>query len=329
MKSKTAAFAALKLFILAAGTLVHAPGYAQSYPSRPVTWVVPSPAGGVTDLTARIVAKALSAKIGQPVIVDPRPGAGGIVATEFVAGAKPDGYTLLYATSGTIATNPWIYKKLSYDPFKSFTPIHTLHEASLILAVPASSPFKTVNDFVTYARANPGKINFGSAGAGTGQHFAFELFQSAADLKATHVPYRGSTPSITDLTAGVTDAAFDYYGPLKSLLEAGKLRALAVTGSRRSPVMKDTPTLAELGYRSAVWSGWSTVVAPAGTPPDVVDFLAKAFAETLLTSDVLAYIESTGSQALPVQSKEGVEAFHRSESDKVKRLVEATGVSAD
>jgi len=317
------------LAVFAMVLLPHAKVQAQPYPSRPVTWVVPSPAGGVTDLSARVIAKTLSAKIGQPVIVDPRPGAGGIVATEFVAGAKPDGYTLLYATSGTIATNPWIYKKLSYDSFKSFAPIHTLHEASPILVVPASSPFKTVDDLVSYARAHPGKINFASAGAGTGQHFAFELFRSAANFQATHVPYRGSTPALTDLTGGVVDVAFEYYSPLKTLLEAGKLRALAVTGSRRSPVMKDTPTLVELGYPSAVWSGWSTVVAPAGTPANVIDDLVKAFAEVMQAPEVVAYIESTGSQPLPFQAKEGVEAFHRAESEKVRRLVEAAGITVE
>lgn len=329
MALKVTTSAASVLLVLAAMTMPHAPAQAQPYPNRPVTWVVPSPAGGVTDISARIIAKALSAQIGQTVIVDPRPGAGGIVATEFVANAKPDGYTLLYATSGTIATNPWIYKKLTYDPFKSFVPIHSLHEASPILAVPASSPFKTVDDFVKYARANPGKINFASAGAGTGQHFAYELFQSAAGFKATHVPYRGSTPALTDLTGGVVDIAFEYYSPLKSLLESGKLRALAVTGARRSPVMKDTPTLVESGYPAAVWAGWSTIVAPAGTPPDVIDYLAKAVAEALKAPEVVAHIEATGSQMLPAMVKEAVEPFHRSESEKVRKLVEATGVTVE
>ncbi|MHC4047571.1 Bug family tripartite tricarboxylate transporter substrate binding protein [Bradyrhizobium sp. 23AC] len=327
MNQRISEYAAL--FTALVGLLISEPARAQSYPAHFVTFVVPSPPGGVTDIDARIIAKVLSVKIGRPVIVEPRPGAGGMIATEFVANAKPDGYTLLWASSGAIATSPWIYKKkLAYDPFKSFTPIHTLQEASPILLVSASSPFKSTADLVKYAKENPSKLNFGSAGNGTGQHIALELFKLAGGFEATHVPYRASTQAMTDLLAGVIDATFDYYSPAKSQLESGKLRALSVTASWRLPVLKDVPTLSELGY-PVEWTGWSTVVAPAGTPPQIVDFLATAFAEALAAPEVISHLEATGTRVLPPKAKEGVEAFHRSESEKVRRLVQDSGISVE
>jgi tripartite-type tricarboxylate transporter receptor subunit TctC len=256
---------------------------------------LPSSAGGVTDVSSRVIAKPLAAILGVPVIVDPRPGAGGIIATEFVANAKPDGYTILLATSGTIATNPWLYKKLTYDPIKSFKPVIALSEGSQLLVVPEASKFKTLKDLVAYAQANPGKLNFASAGAGTGQHLAMEMLKSVAGIDVAHVPFKGATPAQTALLGQDVDAAFDYPSSIRSNLEAGKLRALVALGEVRTKNAPDVPTLKESGY-DATLTGWSSVVAPAGTPDDIVARLGDAIAKAQTDPDVVAYYEQNATR---------------------------------
>lgn len=330
MMMKALEFTARAVAMTALGLSVLFPFHAraQTFPNRPIMWITTSQPGGITDIAARIIARSLSSTLGQPVVVESRPGAGGIVATEVVAQAKPDGYTILYATSGTIATNPWVYRKLSYDPLKSFAPIHSLTEASPLLVVPAASPFRNVADLVKYAKDNPGKLNFGSAGTGTGHHFAYELFQSAAEFNATHVPYKGSVGALTDLIAGVTDASFEYYAPLKSHLESGKLRALAISSSERVAGLPDVPTLRELGYEKATWSGWGSVVAPAGTPPEALRILADAFEAALRAPDVVQYNESIGLVAMHSMRADVLAEFHRGQSERIKELVARTGLPA-
>lgn len=323
VRSRTFAFG-LVLLALLPGTAA----FAQEFPNKAITWVVPSSAGGVTDLSSRVIAKPLSAILGVPVLVDPRPGAGGIIATEFVANAKPDGYTILLATSGTIATNPWLYKKLTYDPIKSFKPVLALSEGSTLLSVPQNSRFKSLKDLIDFAKANPAKLNFGSAGAGTGQHLAMEMLKSVAQIEVAHIPFKGATPAQTALLSGDIDAAFDYASSVRANLEAGKLRPLVVMGEARAKIAPDVPTLREAGY-NATLTGWSTVVAPAGTPDDIVNKLADALAKAQADPDVVAYYESNATRVLPSLRGDELTNFHKAEMEKIRKLVEQSGARAD
>jgi tripartite-type tricarboxylate transporter receptor subunit TctC len=308
--------------------LVISAATAQDFPNRPVTWVVPYAPGGVTDTGARVVAKAFSETLGQPVVVENRGGAGGIVGTEYVAQSKPDGYTILYGSSGPMATNPYLYKKVSYDPMKSFSLIHTMSESPLIMVVNANTPYKTLGEFIDYAKKNPGKINFGSAGAGTATHLVGELLQKEAGIELLHIPYKGSAPEIVDLLAGVLDVSFDYNVVVKPHIDAGKLRALAVTSDQRMKTLANVPTLKESGYPGAVLSGWSTIVAAAGTPQPVVDKLAKAFGEALKKPEVISYFEGNGSAVMPPLTGEKLMHFMVDENAKFKALVEKSGATA-
>ena len=254
---------------------------AQDFPSRPITWVVGFPPGGISDQGARMVAKTLSEKLGQTVIVENKPGAGGIVGAEYVAGAKPDGYTVLYASNGVMAANVSLYKKLSYDPLKSFTLIHGFGSSALVLTVPASSPFKTLKDLVEHAKQNPGKLTYASVGNGTASHLVSELMSKHAGISLVHVPYRGSSPGIADLLAGRVDLMFDYSIVVKPQIEGGKLRALAQTGPTRMVSHPDVPTFVELGYPDVQFAAWATLIGPAGMPQPIVDKLASAFNATL------------------------------------------------
>jgi tripartite-type tricarboxylate transporter receptor subunit TctC len=302
---------------------------AQDFPNRPVTWVVPYTPGGVTDTGARVVAKAFSETLGQQVIVENRGGAGGIVGTEYVAQSKPDGYTVLYGSSGPMATNPYLYKRVTYNPMTSFSLIHTMSESPLIMVVNTNAPYKTVKEFVDYAKKNPGKINMGSAGAGTTTHLVGELLQKEADIKLTHIPYKGSSPEMVDLLAGVLNVSFDYSVVVKPLIEAGKLRPLAVTSAERMKNFPDVPTLKEAGYPGAVLSGWSTLVAAANTPQPIVDKLAKAFGEALKKPEVVAYFENNGSAVMPPLTGDKLMKFMVDENAKFKSLVEKSGATAE
>lgn len=302
---------------------------AQDFPNRPVTWVVPFTPGGVTDTGARVVAKAFSETLGVSVVVENRGGAGGIVGTEFVAQSKPDGYTILYGSSGPMATNPYLYKRISYDPLKSFSFIHTMSESPLIMVVNANTPYKTVKEFVEYAKQNPGKINLGSSGSGTAPHLVAELLQKEAGIKLTHIPYKGSAPEMVDLLAGNLDVSFDYAVVVKPHIDAGKLRALAVTSSQRMKNLPDVATLTELGYPGVVLAGWSTIVAAANTPQPLVDKLAKAFGEALKKPEVVAYFEGNGSAVMPPLTGDKLTQFIVSENKKFKELVERSGATVE
>lgn len=299
---------------------------AQDFPNRPVTWVVPFTPGGVTDTGARVVAKAFSETLGVSVIVENKGGAGGIVGTEFVAQSKPDGYTILYGSSGPMATNPYLYKKISYDPLKSFSLIHTMSESPMIMVANPNTPYKTVAELVEYAKKNPNKINFGSSGAGTSPHLVGELLQQEAGIKLTHVPYKGSAPAIVDLLAGTVDVMFDYAVAVKPHIDSGKLRALAVTSGERMKILPTVPTLKESGYANVVLSGWSTIVAAKDTPKPIVDKLAKAYSETLNDPSIIKYFNDQGAGILQGYSGDKLRKFVDAENVKIKELMTRAGV---
>ena len=320
---------ALTLALAACGLALSSPAPAQKYPDRPLTWIVPFGPGTVTDNSARVVAKVLGEKIGQPVLVENKPGAAGIVGTEFVMNAKPDGYTFLYGSSGPMATYSSLYKKLSYSTLKSFTPVHAMAASPLVMVVSTTSPFKSVKEFVAFAKANPDKINFGTSGTGTSQHLTGELLQMAAGFKMTHVPYKAGAAQMADLLGGNIQVMFEYPSVVKPQIEAGKLRPLGITTAERLKNMGDVPTFAEQGLGEVQISAWSVIMLPANAPQEVVAKLAGAFNETMKDPAIVAYFDSTDSVSLAHIGPKEMPGFIESETVKFGRLVEKSGAQAD
>jgi len=277
------------LGLCAALLLLAAPAIAQTYPSKPIRLVVGYSPGGGNDLIARIVAARLQDKLGQPIVVDNKPGAQSIVAAELVAKAPPDGYTLLVAPSGPMTINPAVYAKLPYDPAKDFAPISLLAEFPLLLVVGADQPIKSVRELIDYGRAHPDKANYASSA--TPFQLASELFNQRTGSTFQHIPYRGSGDAAQAVAAGQVLMTIADSGPISGPLSGGKLRALAITTDKRDPAFPDVPTLAEAGVPDMAISLWTGLVAPAGTPPEIVALLNKAIVETLALPEVRTALE--------------------------------------
>ncbi|WP_395707750.1 Bug family tripartite tricarboxylate transporter substrate binding protein [Casimicrobium huifangae] len=273
--------------LLALGALcaVHsAPTFAQAYPSKPVTVVVPFSPGGGTDIGARLIAQKLTAKWGQSVIVENRAGAGGLVGADLVAKAKPDGYTLLVGNVGTQAINQSLYK-MPYNADTAFAPISMIAELPFVMLAGPSVNAKTPKEFVALAKAEPGKRTYASSGQGGSPHLTAEIFQGAAGVKLTHVPYKGGGPAMTDLMAGHVDILFASVLEGSGHVKAGKLKALAVSSATRSPALPDVPTLAEAGIANSESGSWIAMFAPTGTPQAIVDKIAADIKEAVAQAD--------------------------------------------
>ena len=256
---------------LLAWALVAWPARAQDkYPNRPIKIIVPTPAGGPVDVAARVVAIYLSTSLGQSVIVDNRPGAGNTIGSKEAARADPDGYTLLYSAVSGLILAPMLQKDAGYDPITSFVPIVAVGSGSLILVVHPSVPAKSVQELVAYAKANPGKLNFSSGGIGVLPHLTGEMFKAAAGIDIVHVPYRGGAPSIQDVVAGNVQMTFESVGVLLPLIRDGRLRALATPSAKRIAELPELPTMIESGYPNMVSTSWTGLLAPVGTPADVI-----------------------------------------------------------
>lgn len=315
----------LLLAVLFAALSFISPASAEEFPSRPITWVVPFAPGGITDTTSRIVAEEMSKTLGQSVLIDNRGGAGGTVGTEQVARAKPDGYTMIYGTQGTMAANVSLRKNLSYDPLKSFLPIHLVGQTPNIFVAYEGAPFNSVQEFVAYAKQHPGKVTFSSSGVGTATHLVAELFKTVAGVDMLHVPYKGSAPALNDLIAGRVDVMFDYQVAVGPHVEAGKLKVLATTAPERMKTMPGAPTMAELGLKEMTTESWSGIMVPAGTPAPVVDRLAAA-AHTAMTSErVRTHFEKFGTRVM-LQQKAEMTPFIEKEIKRWGDVIEKAGL---
>jgi tripartite-type tricarboxylate transporter receptor subunit TctC len=301
---------------------------AQSYPSKPIKMIVPFPSGGISDVLARIIAPKLTEGLGQPVVVENRPGAGTTIAADMVAKSAPDGYTIYLTDLTTHAISASLYKKLSYDPLKDFTPITTLTSTPLILVVHPSVKATSVKELIAVAKSKPGQLNLAHSGNGTITHLAGQLFKSTAGVDMVHIPYTGSAPATTAILAGEASALFSTVPAAMSHVKAGKLRALAVTTAKRSPLVPDVPTVAEAGlsgYEVVLWSG---ILAPPGLPKEITTKLNAEFQKVLQSADVKERFAGVSAEPSG-SSSERLAAHIKAEIEKYAKLIKDAGVKIE
>ena len=299
------------------------------YPTRPIRFICPYVAGGAADIFSRTIGQKLTEAWGQTVVVDNRGGANGGIGTELVAKSPPDGYTLLLGNSGPMTVNPVLYKKVPYDPVKDFAPVTQGTLYAYVLVVPASSPVTNLKDFIALLKSKPGQMSYGSTGVGGGNHLSGELFNLMAGTKTIHVPYKGSAAALADLLGGQLNFMFDT--PITSVpqLKAGKLRAIGVTGLKRSVSLPDVPTLDEQGLRGFELTQWQGVVVPAGTPRAIVDKLHDAIVKALQMPDVIERLSTQGGNELVGSTPEQFGQKIRSDLAKYGKLVRDAHIKID
>jgi len=305
------------------------PGTAQTtddFPNRPIRIIVPQAAGSGVDLQARVLAQKMGELWGQQGVVDNRPGANAIIGMEAGAKAAPDGYTLIYAPVSSVTTNAFIYKKLPYDTFRDFLPITQTTANPLGAVVNPASGIKSIKDLVARAKAEPGRINYGSFGIGNMTHLMGVLLSLAADIKMTHVPYRGQTPAITDVVAGQIPLAFTTTAGVADLVETKKVDLIATFGETRDDQFPNTPTVVEAGYPSVIVVGWSGLFAPAGVPAPIINRIYDGMAKALAMPDVKDAIARQGSKALSSASPEAFARYIKSETEKFYPVIQAAGL---
>jgi tripartite-type tricarboxylate transporter receptor subunit TctC len=300
---------------------------------KPVTIVVPYAPGGTTDLLGRMLAQQMEPLIGRQMIVDNKPGAGSGIGAAYVARSAPDGNTLLVATSTTLAINPSLYKKLAYDPAKDFAPIGMIGAVPLLVVVNASSPVKTIADLVALSKSRPQGLTYGSAGNGSPHHLGMEMFKAATGAKLTHVPYKGSSPAITDLLGGQIQVMFSDIPPALPHVRSGRLRAIAVTSAKRQAALPEVPTVAESGVPGTQGFeavAWQSLVAPAGTPKDTVNRYADALAKVMAQAALRKKLEQDGFEPVSrSMSPDQLAAYIREETERWGKVIKASGASID
>ena len=308
-------------------TLVHLQTWAQNYPTKPIKFIVAFTAGSGTDVIARSVGDVMSASLGQQVVIENKPGAGGTIAASQVAKSEPDGYNFLVQASGH-ALNPFIYTNLSYDTLKDLTGVTPLAALPNVLVVSPSKSWKTVTDLVNATKEKPGELNFASAGIGSATHMNAEKFNLAASVKATHVPYKGTPEAISDVIGGRADW---YFAPLSTalpLIQGGKLKALAVSTAKRSSALPNIPTTVESGVANSDFVFWVGLIAPAGTPPAIVKRINDEVIKALNNNEVKERFVKLGAEAMPM-SPEGFNQFIKSEMDVASRISKAANLKAN
>jgi tripartite-type tricarboxylate transporter receptor subunit TctC len=300
---------------------------AQPYPNRPIKLIVPFPAGGPPDTIARLVGNDMSSRLGQTVVIDNRPGAGATIGTRTAASAEPDGYTLLFASTTSLSIGPVLFKNLDYDAVKSFAPVASVSLGAMVVAVNAAVPAKTVQELVAYAKANPGKLHNG-AGVASPPHIAWGLFTLTTGTDIVFVPYRGMAQAMTDLVAGQIQMMIDGIGSLLPHIRDGKVRAVAVTGTTRSGDLADVPTMIESGYPDYVLSFWTGILAPAGTPPDIVARLNGVINDGLKSAQTKHDLAKFNVEPNITSSRE-FSAFLAAEARKWAEIVKATNIKVE
>jgi tripartite-type tricarboxylate transporter receptor subunit TctC len=317
----------------AAGAMVFAlvapqDAYAQAYPVRPVTIIVPTTAGGGTDIISRLIGEQLSKQLGQPFVVENRPGAGLVVGTVAAAKAAPDGYTLLAGLNGSMAVNPSLFSKLAYDPVRDFTPVAMLADYPFLVVVNNDLPAKSIKELIELAKSKPGQINYASAGNGTGQHLSTELFKMMTGTNLTHVAYRGAQPAYLDVISGRVPVFFDNMSGAMSLVKGGKVRALAITSKERSALMPDVPTVAESGVPGFEYHTWFGLWAPKNTPRPIVERLHAEVRKALDDPKVRDRVAATAGvpSKMPLAD---IEPFLKAELTKWAEVVKRAGIKVD
>jgi tripartite-type tricarboxylate transporter receptor subunit TctC len=311
-----------------AAVLVSTLSWSQGYPTKPIKLVVPFPPAGSTDLSARAVADKLGQRLGQPVIVENKPGAGGNIGSDVVAKSPPDGYTLLVGTVGTHAINSSLYSKVPYDHVKDFAPVIFLSKTPNVLVVHPNVPAKTVKELIDLAKSKPNELTFASSGNGTSIHLSAELFKSLGGVQMTHIPYKGSGPMLVDLIGGQVNLAFDNLSASIQHIRAGKLRALAVTTAARWPTVPELPTVSEAGVPGYEAFSWNAIFAPAGTPKAIVERLAREIDAILQAPETKAFFAGQGAEGgggTPEQLAE----FVKVETAKWAKVVKESGAKVD
>jgi len=308
-----------------AAALIAAPAAAQKYPERPVRVILGVPAGGTPDLLARAVIPGLSELLGQSLVVDNRGGAGGRIGAELAANAAPDGYTLFMTSPGALTVAPHVVEKLPYNVFKDFAPISLIATGPFLLIVHPSVPAKTVKELLALDKAAPGKLNYASSGSGTPNHMAMELFKAMSGAQLTHVPYKGAPAAVIDLLAGRVSATMNSIGPVLPHLKSGKLRALGIASTKRSPTLPDVPPITESGVPGYESGSWMGLLAPARTPPKILAQVSAAAIKTVHAPDMHARLESLGAQAVGDTPKEFAARIRR-EYEQNAKVVKTAGV---
>ena len=322
MQRMTRTIAALALAMLASGA------HAQAWPTKPIKWVVPFAPGGTTDILARTIGDKLAIALGQPVIIENKPGAGGGVGADYTAKAPADGYTIMGGTISTHAINASLYKSLPYDPVKDFAPITLIARVPNMLVVNPDVPVKNVAELIALMKASPAKYTFASSGNGTSQHLSGELFKTMAGVEMQHIPYKGSPPALQDVVGGQVTMTFDNITTAWPLAKGGKLRALAVTTAKRSSVAPEVPTLAESGLAGYEVGSWQGVFAPAGTPPEIVKRLNAEIVKIIRMPDVNEKLTALGAEPVG-NTPEEFGALVRAEVGKWADVVKKSGAKVD
>ena len=326
--SRSVRMVAITLAVVIVGSAAATTAWAQAYPTKPVKLVVPFPPGGSLDITGRLLAQKLTETWGQPVVVENKPGAGGNIGADLVAKSPPDGYTILLGALSTHAVNPNLYAKMPYDAVKDFAPISLIAITPNVLVVNAASPVNNVREFIAYAKANPGKLAFGSGSNGSAGHLAGELFKVETGSDAVHVPFKGGAPATQALLAGDTQFMFDNLANAMAQVKAGKLKALAVTTAQRSPLVPELPTMAEAGLPGFDISTWYGLFAPAGTPTAIVAKWNADVTRILNSPDVRARLVADGAEPSPNTPEQFAQMIAR-ELSKYARIVKASGAKVD
>ncbi|NRF66965.1 tripartite tricarboxylate transporter substrate binding protein [Aquincola sp. S2] len=298
------------------------------WPNKPIRYVVPFAAGGTTDILARLLSPKIGNVLGQTFVIDNKAGAGGVLGADMVAKAPPDGYTILGSTISTQAINPVLNPKIPYNAAKDFAPVTMIGTTSNAVVVPASSPFKTIQDLISYARANPGRLSFSSAGTGSSQHMGGELLKQMAGMFIVHIPYRGSGPAVQDVIAGQVNFGIDTLVATAAHIKAGTLRVLAVTAGKRVKGFESVPTIAESGVKGYDVVSWQTVHAPAGTPKEIVARLHAEIASALAQPDIRQRLDALGLEPSGMKPEE-LAAFEIKEREKWAKVVKEGGIKVE